>query len=348
VFARAAQRFSIMGDHERAGRFAVEAHAASEALGWSEGISDALASLGVERVFTGDRGGVDDLVRGVEFAEASGSAAVLARAHNSMAVACQVLGELDRGFEARLAGAAAADRIGSESLTRWFQGVLVDHRYRHGDWDEAQRVADDLLAPIEAGSPHVIGWQVFTIRAELRAAKGDADGAIADAEAALAAGRVNGEPQAVCFVLAGGAHVLQVAGEPDRAAEVARDLLGRLRDGAEMQFAVINLPLFASAAERLGLGGELVAVLEGQPPTPWIEAVRAYVGGDFAGAAGILQRTGSRPAEAEARLRAAQQLAAEGRHAEAEEQLQQALDFYRRVDATLCVRECEALLAASE
>ena len=38
---------------------------------------------------------------------------------------------------------------------------------------------------------------------------------------------------------------------------------------------------------------------------------------------------------------------AQGRRAEADEQLQQALAFYRSVGATRYVRECEALLAAS-
>ena len=38
---------------------------------------------------------------------------------------------------------------------------------------------------------------------------------------------------------------------------------------------------------------------------------------------------------------------AEGRHAEADEQLQLALTFYRSVDARHYVRDCEALLAAS-
>jgi hypothetical protein len=38
---------------------------------------------------------------------------------------------------------------------------------------------------------------------------------------------------------------------------------------------------------------------------------------------------------------------AQGRRAEADEQLQQALAFYRSVGATRYVRECEALLPAS-
>ena len=42
---------------------------------------------------------------------------------------------------------------------------------------EAQRDADDFLEPVEAGTPHVVAWQVFAIRAELRLARGDAAGA---------------------------------------------------------------------------------------------------------------------------------------------------------------------------
>ena len=45
-------------------------------------------------------------------------------------------------------------------------------------------------------------------------------------------------------------------------------------------------------------------------------------------AADILQEVGSKPDEAEARARAAEQLATDGRTAEAEEQRSRALEFY--------------------
>ena len=56
---------------------------------------------------------------------------------------------------------------------------------------------------------------------------------------------------------------------------------------------------------------------------------------------------GSVPDEAEARLFAARSLLEAGRRAEADEQLALALEFYRRVDASRMVEECESLLAAS-
>jgi thioredoxin-like negative regulator of GroEL len=114
-----------------------------------------------------------------------------------------------------------------------------------------------------------------------------------------------------------------------------------------VQFAVINFPLFAAVARDLGLLDEVVDALAGSPETPWIEVVRRYGAGDFAGAAELLRQIGTRPDEAEARLRAAEQLAAEGRGGAADEQLRQALAFYRSVGATRYVGECEALLPAS-
>jgi hypothetical protein len=54
---------------------------------------------------------------------------------------------------------------------------------------------------------------------------------------------------------------------------------------------------------------------------------------------------GSLPDEAYARLRAAETLAAAGRRDEGGEELERALEFYRRVGAVRYLREAEALLA---
>jgi class 3 adenylate cyclase/tetratricopeptide (TPR) repeat protein len=347
VLMRLATRASLEGDSATAIELASRARAVSEELGWAEGLSDALGMLGVMRVYVGDRSGVEDIERSIELGAASGVVGVLSRAYNSMAVAHQVLGELELGYEARLEGAAAAERIGSESLLRWFQAALIDHQYRRGDWDEASGSADDFVASVEAGSPNVAAWQPFAVRGLMRLAKDDATHALADAEAALAAGRATGEVQSLNFVLAAGAHLFSTAGLRERAVALARELIESLAGGIEMQFAVINLPMFASAAVRLGLGDTLLDALGAHPATRWSEATRAYVAGDFVTAAEMLARIGARPDEAEARFRAGEQLAAEGRMAEAHEQLRQALEFYRSVGATRYVRAGEALLAAS-
>ena len=67
--------------------------------------------------------------------------------------------------------------------------------------------------------------------------------------------------------------------------------------------------------------------------------------GDFREAAEIYGRTGSLPDEALGRLRAADELIAAGDRGAGDEQLQQALAFYRSVGANAYLRQGEALLA---
>ncbi len=347
VIARMASRASIEGDNPRAIELVSEARAQAEGLGWEEGLSEALSLLGLLRVYLGDRHGLDDVERGVEMARNAGAFGVLLRAHNTLAVAHQVLGDLDAGYAARLEGARLAGQIGAPTDARWFQGVLADHHYRRGEWDEAMRMADEYLGAIEAGSPHYNAFQDWVIRAQMRAARGDLAGAMRDAESGLAAGRALADPQAVYFVLPACANIFSLAGEHDRAVPLVRELIEALESGLDVQFAVVNFPVFAAAARHLGLEQEVLAALADYAATPWTDAVRAYGQRDFAAAAEILRRIGTRPDEAEARLRAAEELVAQGRRAEADEQMQQALAFYRSVGATRYVRECEALLPAS-
>jgi class 3 adenylate cyclase len=346
VLARLALDAYLRGEEQRAIELASETRDMSEKLGWEEGMSDALRLLGLVRVTAGDARGVDDLERSVEFAAASGALGVQAYALNMLAVANQMLGDLERGYGLRLEGERCAERLGSESLTRFFRAVLTDHRYRRGDWEEARRGADDLLARVDAEYPYYLAWQVFALRAELRLAKGDPAGAIADADQALTAARASPDVQAMSFTLLACAHVFAIASDRERATALAHELLDFLRSGARLQFAVINLPAFACATVLLGLGDQLVEELASYPESPWTEAVRAYVAGDFVTAAEILAQAGARPDEAEARLRAAERLAAGGRFEERDTQIEQALSFYRSVGATTYIHEAEGLLAA--
>jgi predicted negative regulator of RcsB-dependent stress response len=95
----------------------------------------------------------------------------------------------------------------------------------------------------------------------------------------------------------------------------------------------------------LGRATDLESILEPRPPTRWREAGQHIARGDLVAAADVSAEIGSLHIAAYARLRAAEQLVAEGRTAEADVQLQQALAFYRPVAATRFIREGEALLA---
>jgi len=98
----------------------------------------------------------------------------------------------------------------------------------------------------------------------------------------------------------------------------------------------------------LGRGTELLEVVAAvKASSSWLQAAAAIATGDFERAAELYAEIGSLPDEALARLRAAERLLTAGRRAEGSAQLQQALDFYRQVQASAYLREAEALLAAS-
>jgi hypothetical protein len=88
--------------------------------------------------------------------------------------------------------------------------------------------------------------------------------------------------------------------------------------------------------------------LEAAPPWRWKEVDLACLDRDFARAAEMWAEAGSPTWEARCRLRAAEELSETGRLAEAAEQAQKALAFYRTVRAAYYVERCEALLAEAK
>jgi class 3 adenylate cyclase len=348
VILRLASRTAIgRGDWTASLELASQGLALAERLEWPEGVSLALALRGANRVELGDRGGLDDMERGIEIAASTGALGRLATAYNNLSTMYGILGELDRGYELRLEGARVAEQISSPAQARWFLGVLSEYPYRRGEWDEALRMIDEFLAPVDAGEPHYLSWQVLARRAEIRLAQGATAEAVADAERALDLVAVLPDPQARYFTNALCAHVFAAASRREQAAVLVQAVRDDLLRGIGLSFAAIGLPSLALAAHRLGLLPDLVAALDQHVENPWIEVARRYGAGEFAAAAEMLAGMGSKPEAAEARLHAAAQLAAEGRDAEAGEQLQQALSFFRSVGATFYLREGEELLTAS-
>jgi AAA ATPase domain len=348
VILRLATRAAIgRGDHAASLELASQALALAEQLEWPEGVSDALVVRGSERVELGDHAGLEDMERGLEIAASAGALGRLSRAYNNLATMVGVLGDLERGYELRLEGARIGERIASVAQERWFLGVLSEYPYRRGEWDEALRMVDEFLAPVDAGEPHYISWQVLARRAEIRLARGAAAGAVEDAERALELVAAIPDPQARYFTKSLCAHVFSLLGEREEANRLVGEIRDDLLDGIGLSFASIGLPSLAAAALRLGLLPDLVSALDRHVENPWLEVVRRYGTGEFVAAADLLAEIGSKPEEAEARLHAAAGLRAGGRDAEADEQLQQALAFFRSVGAAFYLAEGEGLLTAS-
>ena len=342
TLVRLASRTGISGDRASALALVLQARGVAEELGWEEGLSEVYSMLAMVGTNEGDPS-LEDFDRAIEIGLAAGALGTLTTTYNNLSVAHVILGDLDAAEAARLEGARLAARLGSEVQDRWFNGVLIEHHYRRGRWDEALAMADAFLAEIESGSPHYLAYQVYALRAEMRAGRGDSAGAISDADSALPLGRALADPQALYYVLPACAHVLTRVSEGERAVPLVDEFLEVLDSGVRLWFAVIELPAFVSTAVALGRGAQLTSALARRSSGPWVDAAQAYVQGDFATAAEGLRRIGSHPDEAEARVRAAESLVAEGRHEEANEQLEQALSFYRLAGATALVRECEAL-----
>jgi len=115
-----------------------------------------------------------------------------------------------------------------------------------------------------------------------------------------------------------------------------------------MGFALFPCHILAWLARSFGRESELEAIFSRETTeSRWLRVGEAVLAGDLRGAADILADIDAPAFEAFYRLRAAEQLVAEGRRAEADEQLRPALAFYRGVRATRYVREGEALLAVS-
>lgn len=216
-----------------------------------------------------------------------------------------------------------------------------------GRWDEALALSDEFLAYVDSGSEHYMTGQAAIVRAMIRLARGDDEGALTDAERAIAHGRTISDPQVAYYLLSLGTYVVSVLGDRQRAHSLAQEFLEVLRSRAELQFALITLPTFAAAARRLDLGPDLLEALAEHRANPWVDVARAYARADFATAADLLHRIGSLPDEAEARLRAAEQASVAGGAGEAQDQLERAIAFYRAVRAKRYEHESEVILAAT-
>jgi tetratricopeptide (TPR) repeat protein len=178
-------------------------------------------------------------------------------------------------------------------------------------------------------------------------ALGHVQQAVDDARNALEEGRASEDLQSLHPALAVHARTSLAAGARPAALAALDELLARFVAEGTQQVSA-SLPDFAIAALELGRAEafrQAIGTLKKQ--TPWIDAALAFAEGDFAAAAVTYAQIGSRPDAAYARLREAQALCERGRRAEADEPLQEALDFYRSVDATHYIREGEALLAAA-
>ena len=203
------------------------------------------------------------------------------------------------------------------------------------------------IAEVEGGQPHYMEAVVREVRALIRLARGDGQGALADSERALTLARAAQDPQALYPALAFQSQILLTVGLRAEAVPFVDELLALLpsRGSGFVSYWASTLAVVLTA---LGRRDEVKPVIETAAiSTRWLDAARAYAAGAFEEAADVYAEIGALPDEAFARLRGAETLLDAGRRVDVDAQLQQALAFYRSVGATAYTREGEALLAAS-
>jgi tetratricopeptide (TPR) repeat protein len=340
VSANDARAAYIAGDAERGLELTAHGLELSEALGDDELTSINLNTRGMARVTLGDAGGVDDLRRSAELAEAAKVPLTIHTNYNNLANILLQLGRLDEASDALAQARAANERYGHASGLRWLEGEDAQERHLRGDWSEALRLAEEIITKA-ADSPHYHEAPTRMIRSEVLLSRGEVEPALVDSERALALALEAGDEQVVVPALTCRAQALAAAGREREADEVLATLLG----SHDLAYAwITKLPLLLI---QLGRGGDYLAAAENVPTSPWTKAARAAASGDLGSAAELYGQIGARAMEAEARLLHAEALVRARRRAEANAELDRALPYFRSIGAGAFIRRAEKLVAAT-
>ena len=343
VLAQVSRFRALAEETEEAIRVGEEALAMADALGLDELRGHALNNIGVAKVSMGDVDGMADVERSLEIALAAKSPEA-ARAYNNLAAMAWMQGDARRARRLYEERRRVGEELGSPAHGAFARGMQIQLLFPEGKWHEALPQADDFVAACEAGEPHLVEADIRRERAKARLARADGNGALEDVRQAVALARQTKDPQTVLPALAAAVRVYAELGQTEEARQLAQEVLAAAR-GSRHEWALIDL---AWVAHALGVAGALRQWIEHvRAPTRWGAAMRALLDGDFAAAADLFYEIGYLDEEAHARLRAAEQLFHAGRRSEADAHLEKALAFYRSVGATRCLREAEALLAAT-
>ncbi len=337
VLSQVSRYRTLAGANEEAVRIGEAVLAMADELGLVEVQVQALVTIGTSRTNLGDAGGLEDLERAVAIAAEAGSSSVV-RATNNLAVSVWALGDLRRGRRLMDEAVAHGERLGLASMLRFSRNVQHWLLAREGYWDEALPYIDEFVAACEAGEPHYHEGGMRLRRAEILLCRNDVQGALDDVRKVVPLARSAGDPQQRGPWLSGCALLLVEAGHAEEARQLTEDMF---QEGTVTRWALVEIAL---VAEELGCVDELATLIEQGPTTIWTDAAGACLHGDVVHAADLLHEIGDAELEALARLRGARRLVADGRRAEADEQLQRSLAFWRSVEATRYIRQVEELL----
>jgi class 3 adenylate cyclase/tetratricopeptide (TPR) repeat protein len=342
------------GYHNLAGEFASAIRLAREALPLAERFglaaqrARALMIIGASRVDIGDAAGVHDIERSIEIARDAGSFEMVANGYANLVSERFILGRLGEASQARAALREVYERSGIAWGRRTALAEQAGEAFLRGDWGQALRIVDTVLAEADAGRSDYTDPMCFSLRAAVRLGRGDLAEAATNSERAVELAR-RSDAQAQAQAFTGRALVAVAVGRLEEAAELASELVTM---GAVLLPALCApYPTLAEVAwllRDLERRDELLALLDATPlASPWVEAGGAIAADDLGRAAEILAEMRHEACAAYASLRVAESLSAAGSKADRDVHLARALEFYRRAGATHYVNQGEALLNAS-
>jgi len=343
VLMNVSRYLMVAEEYERSLEVGAEALALADRFGLDDLRAHVLATRGVARTGLGDHEGIEDLERAIRLAEERGAAEAMIRAQGNLASVVANMGDLARSYELQAAARAAANRFGIAAQMLWFVAEEMQEHFWLGRWDDAERIADDLIHKSETGASTYWEPLARVVRGHIRLAQGHERDALLDAERAVAFAREVGDSQILYAGVAFAARALVQVGNAERASPLISDMFSTWTSTG----VVYALPDLAVAAHDVGRSAEFLAVLDTiRLPSRWVDAMRAFVAGAYGEAARTFATIGALPDEAYARLRAAEALAADGRQDEARVELEPAMTFYGTVGAAAYMRRGEALLTA--
>jgi class 3 adenylate cyclase/tetratricopeptide (TPR) repeat protein len=331
-------RYDMLADRlEAALELGREALTLAEELGLDDLRVHALNTVGVARGDMGDPGGFDDLEESIALASQHNFVGDLLRGHNNL-MALQILhGDFEGARASERTTLELSAHFGVRGSARFIEaGAAVAHRYMAGEWDDTLARAEAVIAEAEQGGRFYQVGGIYGFRGLIRLARGDAEGAEADAERSVVLSRNIKDPQALHPNLSIDAGIFMSTGNVERAGETLSEAVAGLRELHPLGFAVIELPMLGWVAATLGRELELVEAIEHEAfQSAWLRATLAAASSDFRSTADIFRDMGIKTYEAFFRLQTG-----------AERDVRIALEFYRGVGATRYVREGESLLAA--
>jgi predicted ATPase len=338
-------------EHPQAIALAEQALPLTKELGLDELRARALDVRGSSRVFNGDPAGVEDTKQAIALARERSAFSRLYIANLNLHCQYFYLGQLADAWNTLGLARNDVDRYGTADQRRWQLVAQANQDLFQGRWEETDRIADGLIAEMEAGAAnYYLDSACLLLRAVTGVACGTLEAASAYSESALKRARGAKDPQILAPALVIRAAVLVAQDRAEEASRLAAEVLAQdcVFVAALLELASPATPIeLAWLLRDLHGQAELARALTVTRSNPWLEAAAAIAHDDFATATTVVAAIGAPSVEAYTQLRAAKEMISLGQSREATALLESALAFYGSVGAIRYIQDAEAALASA-